>query len=523
MTEMRTRTKVEAQDATVLDRWRSWQVLGVLLGISLLVRLFLVFYPEVIYNDGAEYVRHARQIFTTGDWAGGKAAPLYPFLMALAYPLVHNFEMAGIWVSVIFGILIILPVFYLGKALFNERVGILASLFTIVQPLMFSYSGSVLTESLYYFLLASAVLFGWDVFRRARLRDYFLFSVVTALAYLTRPEAIGFLFVTLFWVLFLNPPGTRRPVLRRVFLAGSLLFLFLVFSSPYLLKIREDTGHWGVTKKFSVSVGSLVEEDNSSLETFTKTKKISLSSFLKEPFLAVKKIAVGSVRGLYQFAVGFHPLLFALALFGFIFEMTGRLRDGPSRKGSLYLLSYFIFYVALLFPFLWVARRYISQLIPVALPWAAVGTIALVEWAAPRWREGRMKRQVGVIMLSIVVVVLFIRGRATHSRENRHIQKEVGLWMKDHLPQGGKIMSKLPQEAFYAERPWVMMPALSYEEILMQARSRGVRYIVIDEEIVKDSPDFLEKSKRGELRLLLEREKKKRKMAVFERTDFQGN
>ena len=77
------------------------------------------------------------------------------------------------------------------------------------------------------------------------------------------------------------------------------------------------------------------------------------------------------------------------------------------------------------------------------------------------------------------------------------IQKEVGLWMRDHLPKGQKMMSKMGQESFYAEQAWVKLPEKSYEEILKEARTKGVRYLVVDENIEKDSPDFLEKVETG--------------------------
>ena len=65
-------------------------------------------------------------------------------------------------------------------------------------------------------------------------------------------------------------------------------------------------------------------------------------------------------------------------------------------------------------------------------------------------------------------------------------------------------MSPLPQEAFYAERPWVECPSEDYEEILKEARSKNVRYLAIDEEIEEDSPGFLEKSKQAGFSLLKE-------------------
>jgi len=88
--------------------------------------------------------------------------------------------------------------------------------------------------------------------------------------------------------------------------------------------------------------------------------------------------------------------------------------------------------------------------------------------------------------------------------------------MKDHLPREGKIMSSLPQEAFYAELPWLHMPSKGYEEILKSARGQGVRYLTIDEKIEKDSPGFFSQLKGEDLAFVKDFKRKNRSMAIFE-------
>jgi 4-amino-4-deoxy-L-arabinose transferase-like glycosyltransferase len=474
---------------------RYLKLLLLLLATAFLLRIFLVIFPEVIRNDGAEYVRCAKQI-ASGNWKGSKAPPFYPVLIVLASRLAPNFELAGIWVSVILGTLLLIPVFYLGKEIFNERVGLLAALFAMVQPFLYLYSGSVLTESTYHFLMATTVLLGWYAFREGRFLHILLFSLLTALGYLTRPEAIGFLFVFSFWVLFIPPPEERRQGIKRVGIAFLAILLFLVFSFPYLLQIREDTGRWGITKKFSISVGSLSDQEEvQSLERITRTKKIHLVSFVKEPLIVLKKIGVGWVFALYKFQLGFNPLLFFFAIPGFILNMRSR----SSRKGGLYLLSYFIFHLGFLLPFFWIDRRYASHLITLALPWAALGFIGLAEWTVPRLKEGMLIKKIPTLLLILVLVALFVQGRVTHGREQRLIQREIGLWMKDHLPKEAIFMSRLPQEAFYAEMAWIIMPDGNYEEMMQIARSKGIRYFIVDDQIKGKSPDFLEKIKEEDL------------------------
>ena len=43
------------------------------------------------------------------------------------------------------------------------------------------------------------------------------------------------------------------------------------------------------------------------------------------------------------------------------------------------------------------------------------------------------------------------------------------------------------------------MPPASYEEILNKARLETIEYLVVDEKIKKDSPDFLDKIKEEDL------------------------
>ncbi|OGP92880.1 MAG: hypothetical protein A2156_09975 [Deltaproteobacteria bacterium RBG_16_48_10] len=492
-----------------------------LLGLFLfafLIRLPFLLYPEVIHNDGAEYVRQAKLILS-GDWTGGKAPPLYPSLIAFARVILPDAEMAGILISVIFGALLILPIYYLGKEIFGKRVGILSSLIAAVHPFLTSSSGSVLTESTYYFLVAATVLLGWYAFQRGRIYEIVLFSLLCSLAYLTRPEGIGFLIVFSLWAMIVNPSDEIRVWTKRAGVVFLSILCFFLFSSPYIIQIQKETGRWGITKKFKILVASPSSENGTqSIEDFTKKKEVHLLSFVKDPLTVMKKIVVGFFQSLYKFQQGYHPLLFLFALLGLFFHREGSF----SMKGNLYLFSYVVFFLGFILPFFWVTRRYTSQMIPIAIPWAAFGFLNITIWISRRLKEGIFQKKFQTLLLVILLLGLFIQGSVIHGRDFRLIQKEVGLWMRDHLPKGQKMMSKMGQESFYAEQAWVKMPEKSYEEILKEARTKGVRYLVIDENIEKDSPGFLEQSKNAELKSLFELRRKNRYMIVFEIVDPKG-
>ncbi len=307
---------------------------------SFLIRIPLLIYPEVIHVDGVLYVRHARQILSW-DWSVGRTHPFYPSLIALFHFLTPTDEVAGIWVSVIFGALLILPVFYLGKTFFNERVGLLAALFATVHPFLYTPSGSVLSESTFHFLLAMSVLFGWYAFQRGRFKDSFLFGLLASLSYLTRPEGIGFLLVFGGWVLLVNPPGEKRPWSKRAAILLLACIFFLVFSFPYFQQLKKDTGRWQISNKIAISMGSLsAEEASDAVERIRETKKITFSSFIKSPFAVAKKIGAGTLKSLFQFQQVFNPLLTVILVWGLLLSKGRSLSlKGESLCAFVYCLS----------------------------------------------------------------------------------------------------------------------------------------------------------------------------------------
>lgn len=498
---------------SVFQRGETWKMLLLILAFASGLRLFLLISPEVIHNDGIEYLNHAKKI-VSGDWSGGRVPPLYPALIAFFYSLMGNYELAGILVSAVFGSLIIFPVFYLGRELFNDKIGVLSALLASVHPFLFISSGSVLTESTYRFFLTVSVLFGWKAFSKCVFFDILLFSLFTTFAYLTKPEAIGILLVFSLWALWIHPPGGKRGWKKRAGIALIALFGFLIFASPYLIKVRMETGKWGISQKVVISIGSFSEEEGvPSIDEIRRRREFSLISLLTDPLTAFGKAVRGMVTSLYKFQQVFNPLLFLFAFLGWVFLL--RKKNGFSLKGNLFVFMHLVFFFGLVFPFFWITRRYTSQMIALSIPWAAAGCLGFLEYFAQQFKKENVRKNIPVFFLILLVIGLFAQGRMIHGREHRLVQREVGWWMKENLDQGAKMMSRMPQEAFYAELPWVRMPQAGYEEILGEARGKGIQYLVIDEEIETYSPHFLEKSKEGELIRLFDLKKKDRHLMVF--------
>jgi hypothetical protein len=401
----------------------------------------------------------------------------------------------------------------LGRAIFNEKVGIISALVTAVHPFLYRYSGSVLTESIYSFMIATSVLFGWYAFSAGKFHQILLFSLFASLTYLTRPEGIGILFVFCVWAFWVNPPSGKRVWIRRAGVIVLSVFCFLLFSSPYLIQLRKELGTWQISKKTVFSAGSPSEGD-SDLEELGDRDRINVSAFLKNPAGTLGRMGMGLLESLYKFQQAFNPVLFLLAMDGWI--RIFKVRSSPLLKANLYVLSNHVFFFAIVLPVFWVLRRYTSHMNAISIPWAAFGFLEVLGWIE-RWvKRESLRRTVSMVLLLVLLGGLFIEGRFGHKREQRFIQREAGLWVRDHLPRSGKIMSRMPQEAFYAELPWLMTPTGGYEKILEIARSGGAKYLIVDEDIERHSPGFMGKLDEKDLVLIKDIKRKKWRMVIFE-------
>lgn len=492
------------------NQFQTWHILILILFVAFSLRIVLIFQPEVIHSDGAEYIRHAKEV-SAGNWMGGVSGPVYPTLILLASLLVKDYELAGIWVSVIFGSLLILPVFYLGKVIFNEKVGILSALLSTVHPYLYGFSGSVLTESTYYFLLTTSVLFGWEAFKKGRVHHVFLFGLFSTLTFLTKPEGIELIPIFSFWILWMNPSQGGRPWIKRIGIFVLAVFCFLLFSSPYLTSLKKELGGWRISKKAAVAI-----EVFSKGQSEAEGPKINLEPFFRNPFPLLGKVGFGFLTSLYRFQQAFHPILFLLAIFGWIGIF--RNRSSGDVKGSFYIFTHHIFLFGFVLPFFLINRRYVSQMVAISLPWAAFGCLEVEGWASRWFKKEGLEKRVSFVLFLALLCGLFIQGIVGSTSDGRLMEKEAGLWMKENLPRGSKIMSRMPQEAFYSELGWTRIPGKDYEEVLKTARSTGVRYLVIDEKIGEVSSGFWEKIKDTDLVLLKELRVEGQKIAIFEIT-----
>lgn len=225
-----------------------------LMGIAFSLRLYLVLTAKGIDPDGVVYLSVAKDFFNKNYYKAFSNVfpPFYPFLTALLYPVTGDFELTGRIISLTFGTLIVLPIFYLGKRLFGETLATLSVLLSVFQPYLVQFSGSVLTESTYAFLVALGVLVGWKGLECKSIGLMFLLGILLGLAYLTRPEAIGFVVLFFLWILFFDGLRFWEYLGKKSSMVLSLMAGVIIFALPYILFLHEVTGRWILSRKSGV-------------------------------------------------------------------------------------------------------------------------------------------------------------------------------------------------------------------------------------------------------------------------------
>ena len=150
-------------------------------------------------QDGLKFIRVARQ-FQTQPWTdvvrASDAHPLYPFLIALAEPLVavvagHGpdaWRLAAQIVAAIASVALIIPIYALTRSLFNRRIACLAAALTALLPRAAELGHDTLSDSLGLMCTFLALWLGAVSLRRGNLRFALATGLTAGVGYLRGPR-----------------------------------------------------------------------------------------------------------------------------------------------------------------------------------------------------------------------------------------------------------------------------------------------------------------------------------------------
>jgi 4-amino-4-deoxy-L-arabinose transferase-like glycosyltransferase len=175
-------------------------LVAVLLCVAAGVQGWLLSHTEVAARDSIGYIRAAVQI-RRGTWrdslSKAEQHPGYPLAIAGVSSLLDRvqtgpesvrLQQAAQLTSALAGVLLVVPMFLLGRELFDRRVGFWTALLLQVLPPSGRVLADGLSEPLFLLLAAMAFYYAAVGLRRQRAAPFALAGVWGGLAYLRRPD-----------------------------------------------------------------------------------------------------------------------------------------------------------------------------------------------------------------------------------------------------------------------------------------------------------------------------------------------
>lgn len=467
-----------------------WPIaLMVILSFAFLARLYPVFAPNVITPDGILYIETAKMILSGEFKRIGDVSffNLYPFMILLFQKVFSDWELAGRMVSVVFGTLGVIPIFFLVKRFFDVRLALIVSLFYAINPHLVEYSSDVLREPLFWSIFLVSLWIGIEGLYGKRWYLLFASAFFAGLAIFTRMEGTISIILIILWALWLYKDRglTGKGLIVRM--AVFLIAFPLIFASPFFL-LKERLGHWefGLAgDKIPRMITELPSIEETAAKELTSVKEVSpqLKSFL-DISLRNRYVTYLS-ETLHKFIKSINVVFFILILFGLI-----KRRHYPYKKGEIFFVIWFI--LSFLASYLYVAKtQYLSTRhglmmgIPAFL-WAGIGYLEIVErirlWFKRKATSAPFQPLLPYFVLLIIFVVNVPPILAAPRSEKIELKK-AGVYLKEMGLKDKRIATipSLTRIIFYAEaKPVILSEGLTIKEVEGEIKKTGADYLLLD-------------------------------------------
>jgi 4-amino-4-deoxy-L-arabinose transferase-like glycosyltransferase len=475
--------------------------------LRLLSALFLM---GSIDTEGAEYARIAENLLDGTGYVGMATPgtelmfpPLFPLLIAAVSVLTHQPEVAGRLISITTGTLLVLPVFYIALDLYRRNVAYVAAIMAACHPLLVGYASTVFIETTYITLVLSGAYWSLRCLSLQTARAFLLAGFFFGLAYLCRPEAALYPFLTILFLAAATFLTKRRQVGRVARLCSLLLAVSLILASPYVTWLSVQTGQFrweGKTPlnyalaasqvanmipgevEFAIS-GDLEEKGiwNRSNLSVIKSTEFNFAQVIHTT-LTIAPSTLSYIAKTITGAGFGSPPLFGLVVLGLF---------GKPWSRELIISQFYLLFVLLGVPSLSLLSvgimypRYLLLFLPIMIIWASNGVILVSDWAgasgAPIARRASMA--VGLITSVTLILLTALLGRGSgeftlFDYRSRPV-KEAGKWLAAFTPGPKTVMDGTGTLAFHAGASFLSFPYSGLSLALKYIDKKKVDFLVL--------------------------------------------
>ena len=429
---------------------RRWLTILVVLAVAL--RVWQVWHTEVTSRDSIGFIRIAWQL-EHEDWRkvlpNSSQHPLYPLaVLAASAPVLHWYggdlavamQLSAQLASCVASVLLVVPMFYLGRELFDRRTAFWAAVLFQCLPATGKMMADGLSEPLFLLCVSTGLLFAVRGLRTGSALALALAGLASGLAYLTRPEGLVVTGTTglVLWLVQLRA-RSRWPWRRFLVGGAALTVASLLVVGPFMAVIRgftvKNTARWvSDPRVLAKPPETMPEWAEARLSPAISSQPMVWALWWgdKHPpqegpsarsFWALQ--ALGAVLAKSFFYVFWLPALLAL------WWSRDRFRQVPGAwvlALTSLLIALVLYRVARLMGYL--GERHLVLILLCGVYWAAAGLLAVVD----RLRSGYVS---AAVMLFLVGVPLAKTVETLHA--DRDGFRAAGCWLAQHTSPGDYV------------------------------------------------------------------------------------
>jgi len=484
--------------------------------MSVIARILVTLSHQMIQFDETAYVRMAENIaagmgpldisgLTTTHYS-----PLLPLLIAGTAVFLKNYILSGYVVVAVFGTLLVVPTYLLGRELIGTRVGLMAAALMAISPFYVGTSEYIYSETVYIFFLLTGLYFGWVTLKNSTLLSGAIAGVSLGLAYLSNPSGLFYAMTLLVLALIV---AWRKGAWRRMtWPMGLFLLCFMVFAAPYIWYMHHELGRWTYSGKFIAgntysATHNIPRDDIGAWEkelmplnadgTEVKVLELEQDSTLNNPVNFILHYPVQAGKNFFKQVYELHARvlqqvfpLWLLALLGLGLFARGWNRARALAIGYLGAMTLPVLLVLSMLAF----PRFFMPFIPFVMIPTAEGWLRLEEWAdgtisntiSGKLHEVLLRLAPWVVGFVVLVPVLAFAGLTVVKHSYPIEYKEAGIWLKDNAGSGKKVMDQEFSSAYYAGGTAVVLPYDTYDRTNGYARVKDVDYLIISREAINN-------------------------------------
>ncbi len=437
--------------------------LAVLLLLASLLHGWLIARTEVLARDGTGFVHYALSL-ERRPWreviAGHHQHPLYPLtVLATSLPVrrllgttPETMRLSAQLAAGAAGVLLVIPMYFLGRTLFDRRVGFWSAALFQCLPVTARILSDALSDALCLLLVATALWLGVRALRTASVWRFAGCGLCGGLAYLTRPEGLlPVVVVGLVWLGMQTTAAWRRPWRRVVACAACLALGALLTGGPLVAvtgRLSTKPTAQGILRGTvpTAPAPSAVIDNAEPPQAATPVTPSSPRHSLGRGLWALAATTARDFQWL-----GWLPAL------GGLWWFRDRFRRQPEAwvlAALCVLLGAALVRMSMVAGYL--GERHAQLLVLCGSYWAAAAAAALADWLAIRWRRRWLAP---ALLAALTGFGLPVLARPLHANQAGY--RTAGVWLAEHARPEAEIIDWHNSAAYYAGRlfPGAVAPA----------------------------------------------------------------